>query len=274
MKASTQCLISCILLLATPLAQSAVCPFDFWTDYQGVKKEKKGDVVIEIPTVDKLLKNKSGSAYLFATAHIAIDADGAPNAYHPDGIGLDKVANAGYPNSDWWADVLVPDPENPKVAYQQPAGEFAGYFVSKTSLEDKSKDDKDPVRYVDATTIPYLVFPGAFYKMKGTGRRGDKGFAINTTTGKMSSFVVADIGPYRHPLGEVSIALAENISGQSASPRTGLGRSIGRTIYVVFPYTSKTQPWPFSVAQMDGYRDAFLKTVGGIDAIRGCVGSD
>jgi len=36
---------------------------------------------------------------------MSIDADGAPNAYHPDNIGLDDLKNAGYPNTSWWKNI-------------------------------------------------------------------------------------------------------------------------------------------------------------------------
>ena len=85
-----------------------------------------------------LLSHPTVPAYVFASRQMAVDADGAPNAYHPDDIGLDLLANAGYPNSSWWGSVLVADPSDPRRAYTQPSGEFAGYFVSKTSLQDSS----------------------------------------------------------------------------------------------------------------------------------------
>jgi hypothetical protein len=199
-----------------------------------------------------------------------VDADGAPNAYHPDGKGLDYLANAGYPNSSWWKDVLVEDPANPGTAYQQPYGPFKGYFVSKTSLQDLSKRDTDPARYVDATKIPYLVFPRSFYKMKGTGRLGDVGYAFNLSGGESSPFVVADIGPSSAKLGEISIALAEVIGGVDVSPKDGSGLPPGKILYVVFPYSSRITPWPLTKEQIKKTSEALLEAVGGEDAVREC----
>ena len=108
---------------------------------------------------------------MFATTHAQVDADGAPNAYHPDDVGLncktgtgfkglDCPANGGYPNGDWWPSAIVPDPKNKKKGYVQPDGEFKGFFVSQTSLRDGARSDLDPAKYVNAAAVPYLVFPG------------------------------------------------------------------------------------------------------------------
>src|SRR5262245_32378245 len=49
---------------------------------------------------------------LFFQAGMAIDADGAPQAYHPDSkSGLDALANAGKPGN-WWA-LVVDDKGEP-----------------------------------------------------------------------------------------------------------------------------------------------------------------
>jgi len=172
-------LLKVSVLMSTLVFAQPECGFNQWKSYKGTK----------------LLSHPTASVYLFSSTHMAVDADGAANAYHPDDIGPDFLANAGCPNRSWWSSVLVPDPSNPRRAYTQTSGEFAGYFLSKTSLQDKSKAVTDPVRYVDARNIPYLVFPGSFYQMKGTGLLGDLGYAINLSDGEKTSFVVADIGP-------------------------------------------------------------------------------
>lgn len=230
------------------------CHFSVWKDYHHTK----------------LLLNESTSAYLFVTNHMAVDADGAPNAYHPEDNGLDFLANAGYPDKQWWRDVLVVDPNDPSRAYIQSSGEFAGYFVSKTALQDPSKSITDSARYVDARHIPYLVFPGSFYKMKGTGRLGDLGFAINLTSGEKSPFVVADIGPASAPLGEVSIALAEGLGGHDVNPKNSAGAPLGTTLYVVFPNSSRQYPWPQSIDAIAQHANSLLDTIGGEDSVLMC----
>lgn len=82
--------------LDTPTSIPSVeCSFEPWSEY----KE------------DRLLSHPTEPAYVFATSHKAVDADGAPNAYHPKNKGLDYLANAGYPNKSWWRSVLVEDPK-------------------------------------------------------------------------------------------------------------------------------------------------------------------
>src|SRR5690242_1677796 len=60
----------------------------------------------------QIFRLPDNSAYMYETTHTAADADGAPNAYHPGDlnkncrrdthIGLDCLANAGYPRASWW----------------------------------------------------------------------------------------------------------------------------------------------------------------------------
>lgn len=84
---------------------AASCDFTDWRTFKGTKLKITSD----------------GSADLYVTDHARVDADGAPDAYHPDdvgscgatGVGRDCPANAGYPNTTWWRSVLVPDPKRP-----------------------------------------------------------------------------------------------------------------------------------------------------------------
>lgn len=254
-----------VVALSTTAFAEQNCTFSTWQEYGG----------------SVMLKHSGTSAYVYTTTQVKVDADGAPNAYHPDDIGLhctkgtgfkglDCPANAGYPKSDWWQSALLPDPANPKRAYIQPSGAFAGFFVSQTTLKDKSKADTDPAKYVDSSTIPYIIFPRNFYKMKGTGGMGDLGYAINLKTGEKSPFVVAEIGPSTAELGEMSLALATALGGKNPNPRTGMGTPTGTIMYVVFPGSAKTYPWPLSVSDMSAAVMTLLEKVGGMDAVVAC----
>jgi hypothetical protein len=119
-----------------------------------------------------------------------------------------------------------------------------GYFISQTFLKDESKSDLDPEKYVDSTSVPYLVFPGKFYKKSGTGSLGAYGFAINMDSGESSAFVVAEVGPPNAHLGEMSILLGVALGGANPNPRTGAGTPKGKIAYIVFPYTKATPKWP------------------------------
>lgn len=245
-------------------AYGAECQFEAWSHYRGTP----------------LARTDDGSAILYVTGRKAVDADGAPNAYHPadvdkpcgaSGKGLDCPANAGYSNTSWWPSVLARDPKNPKRAYVQPTGPYKGFFVSKTALVDSTAEDTDPKRYVDATKIPYLVFPGPFAKLKGTGRLGDLGIAYHTESGTSVPFVVADIGP-SEPLGEGSVALFEGLGGKAPNPRNGAGLPKGEVMYVLFPDSSRDreQRWPMTEGAIKEDAERRLAELGGLDALKDC----
>src|SRR5262245_7827268 len=98
-------------------------------------------------------------AYFYISSRMEIDADGAPNAYHPEDKGIDALANAGYPHGQWKS-VLVTDPNDQSQPFIQPAGSFAGFFVSKTALQDPAFPETDQRKYVNSANVPYIVFPG------------------------------------------------------------------------------------------------------------------
>lgn len=249
--------LTCVLLvgLSASNLRADGCDFKPWKSYKNTE----------------LFIHNNTQTYFFSTTHMAVDADGAPNAYHPDNIGLDWLGNAGYPNKSWWKDILVVDPNDSTIAYIQKTGEFAGYFVSKTSLKDREKAVTDPNRYVDSRHIPFFIFPGNFYKIKGTGLIGDLGLAINLSTKNQTAFVVADIGPRRAALGEVSISLAERLGGTNVNPKNASGVPSGEILYIVFPYSSREYKWPMSLEEMSAATDKLLKGIGDLDSILSCV---
>jgi hypothetical protein len=238
-------------------ARAGVAACEAWTDYQGVK----------------LTRISGSDAYVYKIDRIEIDADGAPNAYHPKDTGLDALKNAGYPDKDWKS-VLVVDPDDRSVPYVQKTGQFAGYYLSMTTLEDRHKAVTDPARYVDATSIPYVVFPGNFFhRITGTGNNGVIGAARNLSTGRTSPVIFADLGGPSDPLGEVSIKLAENLGGTNVSPRVGAGNLTGPFAYVIFHDSEATPPWPLTAEQIDQKATVELAKAGGWDAVMACVGS-
>jgi len=218
----------------------------------------------------KIKKIPMSPAYFYTITQMAIDADGAPNAYHPLDKGIDALANAGFPKGNWKA-ILVENPKKPDEPFVQTDGDFAGFFVSRTTLQDRSLAVTNIRRYVDSTRVPYIVFPGEFFKLKGTGDFGDVGVAMNLDNGKESPFVVADAGPPTAPLGEVSIRLPENLGGANVNPRTGAGMPRGRFAYLVFPRTKSNPAWPVSSEQLQKRTQESLTAIGGWDRVRNCV---
>lgn len=242
-----------MFISASPTA-AASCEAVLWQEYHGTQ----------------LFRLPNSTAYFYVVNRISIDADGAPNAYHPQDRGIDALANAGFPRGAWRS-ILVVDPQHPDRPFVQPGGEFAGFFVSMTTLQDLTLPATDIHRYVDATRIPYLVFPGAFFAMPGTGDFGDFAIARQLRSGKESSVIVADKGPRNAPLGEVSIHLAENLGGTNVNPRNGAGVPRGPFLYVVFPRSKAEPRWPLTNEQIQQRAQNLLAALGGWEKILPCV---
>lgn len=197
----------------------------------------------------QIYRQANDFAYAYQTTHMAVDADGAPNAYNPDNTGLDSLINAGYPHTNWWKDVLVPDPADSTKAFVQPSGPYAGFFVSMTALRSPTGKVTDPATYVDATEFPYVVIPTGFgLNIKASiARPGDVGFATHLESGKTTTFIVGDAGGgINARLGEASIALFVSLGETDPNPRTGAGVPGGTIQYIIFPGSRqpKADIWP------------------------------
>lgn len=277
-------LATLLSILSLSIYAKSQCDFkkSRYYNYQGkniLKHSKKGPYIFVANKVHKVTK---------INLEVKVDADGAPNAYHPDDVGLyhstycttrgsfkglDCPGNAGYykdRKSSNWRSVIVPDPKDNSKGYVQPSGQFQGYFVSQTSLRDDTKSDLDPDKYVDARLIPYFVFPTNFFEKKGTGLVGDYGFAINMVSGESSSFIVADVGG-SNKLGEMSIALAAALGGENPNPINGGSVPKGKIAYIIFPYTKATPKWPVEKNDMNEKVTALLTSVGGVEMLKACA---
>lgn len=202
-----------------------------------------------------------GEAPLFFNARMRIDADGAPNAYHPEDKGLDLIKHAGRPGD--WQGIITDSHGQPLI--QGPQDPYPGYYISQTSLFDKTKKRTDPRRYVDARAIPYIVLPGDPRLKEASGvRPGDFAAVINTRNRRMAFAIFADQGP-RGKIGEGSIALAELLQIPS-SPRTG--GIDGDVVYVVFPGSGNGHPRTPQEISREGLR-AF-KAWGGLSRLAAC----
>lgn len=195
------------------------------------------------------------NAFFFISG-MTIDADGAPNAYHPDDTGLDELSNAGSP-SHW--DGIVTD-RNGKPLVQLESDPFPGYYISCTSLVDKTKEFSDPSRYVDSTKIPYIALPAEIAE-RGGAQLGDFAVVINLRNSKSFLAIYADIGT----LGEGSVMLAKTL-GISPDARHG-GESDG-VLYLLFPGSGNMKPRTIDEIQSEGER--LLSDLGGIQKIFSC----
>lgn len=189
---------------------------------------------------------------------LEVDADGAPNAYHPDGrSGLDYLANAGHPGN--WYGLVVGTEGEPVV--QRESDPCPGFYVSTTALQDRSRASTDPRRYVDSGKVPYLSVPKDAVQGRGL-KLGDVGFAWCRRTGRFSAAVVADVGP-RGKWGEGSVALAAAL-GLPSSPRDG-GAEAGVLVAV---FKGSGRGWPRTSEDVAAQVQDLLNAAGGLDRFR------
>jgi hypothetical protein len=198
-----------------------------------------------------------GPAFFFKSG-MAIDADGAPNAYNADDTGLDYLYNAGQPGQ--WDGIVQDDDGNPLV--QGPDDPFPGFYISCTALFDRHKHRSDPARFVDASQIPYIALPGDLAARTGA-RLGDFAFVYSEQTGRYSLAIFADIGVF----GEGSIALADDLGIRSDARRGGSPAGIS---YVVFPGSGDGRPK--SVDEIKRMGGKVVSNSGGAEKILPCAG--
>lgn len=208
----------------------------------------------------------SGKKAFFFKAGMDIDADGAPDAYHPSNKGRDYLENAGSPGN-WWGIVTDNGQPNGEPVIQRSNDPFPGYYISKTALEDPTKPKNNPTRYVDASKIPYIVLPPQLTLRNGRNvgaNLGDMAVVINAKNRKYSCAIFADIGP-RKKIGEGSIALADTL-GIPSDPKKGGTK--GDVIYVVFPGSGNRMPRSIQDINSEGVR--LFQSWGGMAQIDAC----
>jgi hypothetical protein len=206
-----------------------------------------------------------GSSAFFFKAGMAIDADGAPKAYHPvHGRGLDNLANAGH-EGNWYGVVTDTGHKNGKPITQGPNDPAPGFYVSPTALQDKHLARTDPRRYVDSSTIPYISLPGHHGEVLHA-LLGDLAMVINGRNGHRSAAIYADVGP-RAKIGEGSIALARAL-GLNDNARHG-GTDSHSIIYIVFPHSGHGRPLPLSSIQAQG--NQLFQQWGGLPKLAACM---
>lgn len=176
----------------------------------------------------------TGHGCVYFAGGMVIDGDGAPNCYAPAGHGLrplDYLANAGNDRDGWYG--LVTIGGEPVI---QQSGPTAGYYLSPTALQDRSKVITDPTRYVDSTQVPYVSIPP---DLRAYGvELGD--VAIVSYRGVDCACVVADVSPRGH-FGEASIACAIALGMPSSPKNGGVASGVG---YYLFPGSALCPAWP------------------------------
>jgi hypothetical protein len=125
-----------------------------------------------------------------------VDVDGAPNAYGPPGsAALDELRNAHYRRRPHAPIVgYLTDDDHPNLPILQgPNDPFPGFYISQTALTDPAHpNERDPLRYVDATRINYIVLGNAA-RRKGA-RLGDFVAVYSHRTHESVFAIVGDEG--------------------------------------------------------------------------------
>jgi hypothetical protein len=214
-----------------------------------------GEPVREVP-----IWRMAGHTAFFYESGMTIDADGAPNAYHPDNTGLDDLANAGAPGH--WQGLAKNEDGEPFV--QGPNDPFPGYYVSATALSDRTRPVNDPARYVDASKIPFIVLPGGLERQIGASL-GDFAVVFNLQNGKTVYAIFGDVGPFDR-IGEGSVALAENLGIRSDARNGGAWRDI---VYLVFPGSGNGRPR--SIEEINAEAEKLLQAWGGTMQLTACT---
>jgi hypothetical protein len=130
------------------------------------------------------------------THRMDVDVDGAPNAYGPPGSkALDKLRDARYRGHRRGEIVgYLTDDDNPNIPIVQGTSDpYPGYYISQTAFTDPRRTDpRDPLRYVDATRINYVVLGNAA-RRKGA-RVGDFVAVYSRRTGRSVFGIIGDDG--------------------------------------------------------------------------------
>jgi hypothetical protein len=214
--------------------------------------------LVRIGISDIFTFTEKPSVYFFE-AGMTIDADGAYEAYHPvPGKGLDFLGNGGEPGN-WWALVTDTGKKTGKPVVQGPTDPAPGFYISMTSLQDKTKNRVDPTRYVDSSSIPFYVLPGN--KTNGAAL-GDFGYVINPKNGKACGCLYADSGPAGR-IGEGSVALAKALGIPNSPKHGGIGHGLA---YVVFTGTKGS--WPIGPPDIKARGRELFEAWGGLDRIK------
>lgn len=215
-------------------------------------------IVQRIDDTDIFTTEEFPSVYFFKSG-MQIDADGAPKAYHKNSsMGLDHLKNAGE-KGNWWGVVTTNGKSGGSPIIQGSDDPAPGYYVAGTSLQDSTKEDADPDRYVDSVEIPYVALPSG---IKFPVKTGDFGFVINTENNMASGCIFADIGP-RGKIGEGSIALAKAV-GISSNPKEDATES--KFIYILF--SNSSMGWPLTVNFINTHSKELFDKWGGIQKFK------
>jgi len=190
---------------------------------------------------------RAGTSACYFTTKMAIDADGAPKGYYPG----ERRPSNNHECFDWINNLNASDQHG--IQGQNGAvGPAAGFVISGTALTDQAYPANDTRRYVDASSVPYVVLTGGSLPVPAgsTLRKGCVVFVADTKTGIYSGAIYADVG---RAVGEASLALALMLGINPFSrrffPKVEGGTSERRIFYLVFPSIVIPPQWNVSEIQ-------------------------
>lgn len=211
--------------------------------------------------------NVAGTRAAHFVSKLAVDADGAPQAYHPDDRTPPDNSAQAY---DWLTNVSTGDLHG--IQGSGGIGPAPGFYVSGTTLHDSRYPENDARHWVDAAKIPYIVLPTAAFPVPAgtTLHVGCVAQVVDLRVGGSSGAIFADAG---HAVGEGSIALARRLGLDPFSHRyppkvVGFedGHDDRRFLYVVFPEEVIDPPWP--VSDIQAHADALFQQWGGVTRVK------
>lgn len=212
---------------------------------------------------------------------LAIDVDGAPNAFHPVDRhkkypqklekSLAYISTAGS-EGHWWALATHNNKPSGKPVIQQSSGPgyAPGYFVSKTTLYDEDKPHTDQRAYVNSNEIPYIALPknlNDYFKSNKDLKvsPGDFATVYNIKTDKLAYAIFADLGP-NNVLGEGSIALSRELGLEDKPPNWGSDDA--SIVYVVFPNSGSGPKRLRTRIEIDENGSRLFEEFGGLEKLR------
>ena len=233
-------------------------------------------------------------------APMQVNADGAPDAYHPDNRGTSHLCDGlsvKVNDECRWTASCLPDYRRardegftggtqlcifgfltdrdgvPRI--QGPDDPNPGYYISATALRQPGEPAHSPRAQLDSNTVPFAVLPGSWVRNRDIGLAlGDVGVAIRLSTGDRAAFVLGDVGP-RQKLGEGSIALHLALGHDPFRMSYGIRRaSVGLSgrdvLYVVFPGSADLSE-RLDVATINALVEPFIARFGGEERLRACA---
>jgi len=256
-----------------PVPQSTISGLAKW-DVVRQLSYRNGDFAVPLRRFSRGAPLALGEP-LFFQSKMSCDVDGAPNAYHPvdDTLALDTISSAeGVRENGLAAGPLAVLPSPEIVAYDQGKpyiqvdGDYRGFFVSRTSLENEALPKIDPNRYLDARKIQYIVLPSG---MVPEAQVGDLAAAYDPVSHSVAYAVFGDIGPVTES-GEASIATLHRLGVTCMDGKSCPCEDRHDLLFIVFPGTAgklqKADKWPYLQRTIDRLAEVEFRNWGGLAA--------